>query len=345
MFRTEERNGVIDLGFGWIKAMVGPKLWKGQAVLGEKTRMHEEDLRSDDLIYEAPNWEGFVGDLAIRHSLVRFASTKEDKANNWTSKVFLRTAFGYLAPDSVINVVTGLPVDFFFNQKADFEALLQSFNEETDLFPANEFVRYPHYLVKTGRRTITANPKINNYKIVAQPYGTAMYHLLREDGSKNDVQGGTWDDAKKRILVIDVGYYTLDLLVLDKLEIGPKSCSPDKMGVDTAYQLIQEYLKERFGKAPNRYELDAAILGDKEYNGLNIVPLVDRAFKAFGNMINQQVGSLNETFGKYLVCGGWAAAIAPYLDLPEEKTRIYGQTSNVEGYRRIAARQWPDSHA
>jgi hypothetical protein len=260
------------------------------------------------------------------------------------SKRFIRrTAFGILAPDAAINVVTGLPIDFFFKQKGAFEALLQNFNDDADLIADNTFVRYPHYLVRTGDRTVTARPRINQYKIVAQPYGTAMNHLLREDGSKNDGQGGTWDDAKKRILVIDIGYYTLDLLVLDKLEIGPKSCSPDNMGIDTAYQLIQGYLKERFGKAPNRYELDPVILGDKEYNGLNLAPLVDRAFKAFGTMINLQVGSLNETFGKYLVCGGWAASIAPYLDLPEDKTVIYGQTSNVEGYRKIAARQWPSS--
>lgn len=47
--------------------------------------------------------------------------------------------------------------------------------------------------------------------------------------------------ARKRILVIDLGFYTLNLLGLDKLDIMKESTSL-LLGVEKAYKLLRRYL-------------------------------------------------------------------------------------------------------
>lgn len=314
------KTAAIDLGYGWTKAKVGARIWRQPSVLGEAKPLFDENLRNTDVIFDN---KYFVGDLAVRHSDVRYYSTKDNKAETWTTEILLKTALGALAANEQVNVVTGLPIDFYFKQKDTMVKMLDNVNQGDA------------YRLQIGRSfDVDTRPKIIQSKIVPQPLGTAMNYLLDDMGQLINIEA-----AQNRILVIDWGKYTLDLLVLDAMEIGKESNSPEKLGVDTAYKLLQGYLREVLGKAPTRYDLDRYVM-EGEYEGYNIIPLVEKAFKALAAQIMLEVEGLNMNFYKILVTGGWAGRIAKYLNFDKEKVEVFGQAGNVDGYEKIGAKSW-----
>ncbi|WP_332629178.1 ParM/StbA family protein [Halalkalibacter flavus] len=316
----------IDLGFGWTKGVKGAATWRQPSVLGEAKPLFEENVKPGDIIYEGEEGRFFVGNLAVRHSDVKYASIKDSKAESWTTNVLLKTALGCLAPREGINLVTGLPIDFYFSQKDALNEMLQQFNCGD------------YYKIDIAKEvTYTARPTIRASKIVPQPLGSAMDYLLDDSGNFARL-----DEAKKRILVVDVGYFTLDLLVIDALEINKKSCSPPELGVDTAYRLLQQYLKEKLGKAPARHELDYVVISN-EYEGYNVEPLVAKAFRALATQIQNEVESLNMNFNRCLITGGAAPLIAHYLQIGDSYVLPDPQLANVRGYEKIGRRSWNGS--
>ena len=320
-----ERKRLIaaaDIGYGWTKVTADGKTWRQPSVLGEARQLFEENLRESDVRYKGDGGDYFIGDLALRHSQVKYAGTAENKAETWTTKILLEAALGITAPMGNVYLVTGLPVDYYFKQRPAFEALLGEFNQAQP------------YEIQVGSRSSLARPWILKNKLVPQPLGSAMNYLLDDRG-----QMARPDEAKKKLLVIDIGYYTLDLLELDAMEIGKASGSPAGLGVDTAYKLIQDYLKEQLGKAPNRYELDPYVRAG-EYDSYDIKPLTAKAFEALGAQIDIEVQRLNTAYHKYIITGGWASLIADHLTIPKNRTIILDQLGNVRGYEKIGARLW-----
>jgi len=314
--------GAVDIGYGWTKVTAGGKTWRQPSVLGEARQLFEENIREGDVQYRSNEAEYFIGDLALRHSQVKYAGTAENKAETWTTKILLEAALGITAPQANVYLVTGLPVDYYFKQRAAMEELLASFNDPKP------------YELQVGCYKHIARPWVFKSKIVPQPLGSAMNYLLDSYGRM-----ARPDDAKKKILVIDVGYYTLDLLILDAMEIGKESGSPTGLGVDTAYKLIQDYLKEEFGKAPNRYELDPYVRAG-EYDSYDIKPLISKAFEALGTQIDLEIATLNTNFHKYIITGGWASLIADHINVPKDRLEVFDQLGNIQGYKKIGARLW-----
>lgn len=320
-----ERKRVIgsaDIGFGWTKIKVSNNEWKQPSIIGEARQLFDENIRPEDVQYKKDGKHYFVGDLALRHSLVKYAGTVDDKAKTWTTKILLETGLGIVAPYSDICLVTGLPVDFYFNQKNNMKELLNNFNSLCN------------YELLVGKEKRLVNPRIIKSKIVAQPFGSAMNYVLDYNGNiKNQTE------ANNKILVIDIGYYTLDLLILDEMEIGKSSCSLSGLGVDTAYKIIQDALKDKFGKTPNRYELDSVVLS-KQFENYDITTIINRSFEALSAQINLEIKGLNTNFNKYIVTGGCSNLIAKHLDLPQDRVIIYDQMGNTRGYEKIGVRLW-----
>jgi plasmid segregation protein ParM len=321
--------GAADLGHGWVKLQVNGKTWRQPSVVGEARQLFEDSIQSDDVQYKGTRdgepVDYFVGDLALRHSKIKYAATADEKAKNWTSKILLEAGLGITAPNNNICLVTGLPVDAYFTQKQQMEDLLSSLNSAEP------------YEVSQGKRRTVARPWVFANKIVPQPFGSAMNYLLDDKG-----QIAKADDAKKKLLVIDIGYYTLDLLTLDAMQIGKDSSSPLGLGADTAYKLIQDYLKEKLGKAPGRYDLDRYVRAGV-YDGIDIRQLTAKAFEALASQIDLEVRQLNTAFHKYIVTGGWAAEVVKNLTLPKDRTVVMDQLGNVTGYGKIGRRTWREA--
>jgi hypothetical protein len=314
----------IDLGYGWTKGISNGKQFFEPSVVGDARPLMDEQQRDGDMIYHDDNQTLFVGSLALRQSKIRYNSTGENKAETWTTAVILKTALASLSPTGPVNLITGLPVDYYMKQKVSMAQLIDGLNTAG-----------PYQVEIFGhRQPVRANPLIANYKIVPQPFGSAMDYLLDERGNVAKM-----DDAKKSILVIDVGYYTLDLLELDGMEIGKNSRSPHGLGVDTAYNLLHGYLVDMIGRAPERFEMDRYVLAG-EYAGYDIRPLVKQAFQALAQQILLEIDSLSSYYDMYLLTGGCAPTIKEFINLPNLVMLEDSQFGNVRGYGKIGARLW-----
>lgn len=308
---------VLDLGFSWIKAKEGDKLFRQPSITGTVKDVFEEDLKSDDFVF---NGNLFVGNLALRHSDVKFFTLDSNKPEAMNSDVIMKTAIGHLAGNNPINLVTGLPYKFYFSQKSSMEEKILSFNDD------------PSFTLKKGRnKPSDLKLKISDIKVVPQGYGIAMDYTLDEQGKIANRLA-----ASKRILVVDLGFFTLNLLGLEKLEIMGESDST-LTGVNKAYKLIQKQLMNVFGKTPELHLLDKYIISGK-YEGRDIRPIINTAFQALAMQIMNDINSLNIRFDYYLIGGGAADFVFEYLDLPNKVQ--FNQLSQINGYNKIGVRKW-----
>lgn len=313
-----------DNGFGWNKAL-GASEYRQPSVIGEGRELFEGTLKPDDIQL----WDGerhyFVGKLAVRQSLIPQFCTGDNKARSGISLILMKAALGAVSRNEPIDLVTGLPVDYFQSQKKDYATLIEEFNSS------------PAYRMQIGDSEFSCCPRVRNYKIVPQPFGSAMNYFLDDSGQIVHPEA-----TRQRILVIDPGYYTLDLLILDRMEIGKASRSPAHLGIDTAYRIVQSALREQTGRAPSRQELDRCVLAG-EYEGLNIIPIRQQAFRVLGEQISNEIESLNEHFDRYIVTGGWASELAQFLRIPRDRLIVMDGMGNVRGYRKVGVRLWPAS--
>jgi len=321
--------GAADLGYGWPKISACGKTWRQPAVVGEPRQIRDEDIHRDDVRYFVPDGDlskvkYFIGNLAIRHSRVKYTSTGQDRAKAWITRVLLETGLALTAGNNNVNLVTGLPVDFYFKQRADFQAMLENFNTE------------PIYGAIEGTRNWpkAVRPWIADFHIVPQPLGAFMNLHANDQGDLIDAA-----DARKLWLVLDFGFHTFDILVLEGLEIKPGSGSPPNLGIGEAYRLIRDELTGQLGQAPDIYTLDHYILKGLPYDGYDLAPLKEWAFNSIAAQAQNEIDSINRRFHGCIVTGGWADEMARRLKLPEN-THIMDQLGNLKGYGKIGRRKW-----
>lgn len=310
----------IDLGYGYTKAKFKESYFRQQSIVGEPRDVLSESLRPTDICYDN---KYFIGDLAARHSDIKYLSTKDEKFEVWTTKILFKSVLGFLSDSKDINIVTGLPIDFYFSQKTGFESLMSSINTDGP------------YTLQLGMSELRlCNPNITKWKIIPQHLGAAMDYLLDNEGKLTDAA-----IANKSTLVIDPGYYTLGLLALDGMEVTKLSASHPGLGVDSAYKVLQQYLRDKIGKAPDRVDMDKHILS-RSFNTYDIGPLIDLAFKALASQIMIKIDSLNLRFDSYIITGGCGSFIYDYLDLSNKILLEDPQFGNVRGYSKIGVRLW-----
>ncbi|WP_339193758.1 ParM/StbA family protein [Paenibacillus sp. FSL P4-0176] len=307
----------LDLGFKWTKAERGGKFYRQPTIVGEAKDMFEQNIKSDHFIY---NDELFVGNVALEYSDIKYFSLNNKKAEAETSDVVMKTTLGYLARKDRVKLVSGLPINFYFTQKESFKEKLLGLADEGE------------YTIRKGRgKNFTVQPIVEDCKMVPQGLGVTMDYLLDEDGRIAKVKA-----AQQKILTVDLGFYTLNLLGFSKSSIMKESKSV-LVGVERAYTLLQGYIQKLTGHTPAIYELDPYVISG-QYQGHNIVPLIQRAFKSLASQIKNEIESLNTEFDIYLIAGGAARYIYEYLNLPNKV--LMDQLAQVRGYGKIGKKSW-----
>jgi hypothetical protein len=162
--------------------------------------------------------------------------------------------------------------------------------------------------------------------------GAAMKYLLDEQGELKDK-----DEAKRLLVVGDVGFHTFDILVLDGMEIHRYSHSDKEISISNAYTMIQDWLRDRTGSAPDLYQLDAYILRG-EYQGIDLTDIFKQAMESLAFQVKLAIDSLNLNYHKYISTGGWASTITPMMELPLDRVVTYDQDGNIDGYELIGRR-------
>ena len=300
----------IDLGFGWTKAGFNGHFFLCPSVIGDAVKLFESPSGMDghiELWYNDQHY--FVGELAIRQATMRYFSMAANKARSDVSAILAATALAALRAGRV-NLVTGLPVDYFFQYKDDLLNQLQQLPKR---------VR-----IQIGAQTYQCSLDVQQIKIVPQPLGSALSIIL-------DSRGKTIDHrlATKKVLVVDVGFHTLDILALSGLEIIRPLSFTRSLGMAVAYKGISQDL----GGLP-LYEVDRLYLSNQlDYH--------KAAFQALARQINDEIAGMNQRFDYYLITGGGGEKLYNWLLPGYDRILVpNAQTANVVGYQKLGAKTW-----
>jgi len=308
---------LLDLGFGFTKAKCGDKYFHVPSVVGTPRELLEEQLKMTDIIY---NNEFFIGDLAIRQSHSLLYSMNENKAQSEVAEILMKAAIGAVGEQSKkINIVTGLPFSMHSTQKEEMEKLIKNINNQN----------VSTYIVNEGNNALTI--EIENYKVIPQGFSVAMNYLLDENGKLTRK-----DEAKKQLLVVDIGFYTLDFVILEGMEIHRFSHSRSDLGVSSLYQEIMLHLK---GKRPQIHKLDKDIR-NRQFDGMDITKLVEKAFDVYAKQIETEIKGFNMNFSNILISGGIAPEIVKRINYHNLYLSESSSFDNLHGYEKIAKRLW-----
>ncbi|EEG78633.1 ParM/StbA family protein [Dethiobacter alkaliphilus] len=300
----------IDLGFGWTKAGHNGQFFRCPSVVGEAVNLFESPTGIENNIqlwYNDQHY--FVGELAIRQATIKYFSMAANKARSDISAILAATALAALKPGRV-NIVTGLPVDFYFQYKDDLDNQLQHLPNR---------VR-----IQMDNKTYNCALEVQQTKIVPQPLGSAMSLIL-------DSRGNTIDHrlASKNILVVDVGFHTLDILALSALEIIRPFSFTRPLGMAVAYKGISQDL----GGLP-LYDVDRLFIKNQLQNHT-------AAFQSLARQITEEIAGLNQKFDHYLITGGGGAQLYNWLLPGFERILVPdAQQANVVGYQKLGAKTW-----
>ena len=317
----------LDLGFGYTKARSAVRRVAFPSVVGEGRQLLETLGAGDPLdsiIVEVGPRRYFVGALALRQSGLRYFSLAEQRARDETSRIIALAALGLVA-DGPCRVVSGLPVAWFFGQRGEFARFLEG--EHT--------VR-----VGVGRGAVREKRvSVEAVKLVPQPLGSYLLRLYAED-SRPDARF-----ASETVGVVDIGFQTLDLLVVSRLEVIQPLSASTKSGVVQAYRWLGDALRERFGLVRELYEIDdVARQGYVMQGGRrhSIDDLLDTARDYLGQLIRADIAThwAGAGLDRVLVTGGGAYHVGDRLSLPGPVIEVLDNPAeaNVEGYARLGRR-------
>jgi plasmid segregation protein ParM len=311
--------GSVDLGFGQTKIKRGENQWQLPSVTGPSRKLLDIDLMTKDPLQHIHDLKRdlFVGDLALRQSATKNFSLKEEKMEQEGTRSILEAALALMvggSSRSSINLVSGLPVTFYFEQKKKMEDLLQGSHRVQ---------------IQAAERTISKTVTVERVKILPQPLGSALDFILDHRGK---IQEEMKQFARGSIGVLDIGFFTTDLLVLSGMEILQDYSRSLRSGMSVAYKAMNDA-----GIDLPIYELDGMIRAGYFFGA------AEKAKKALADQIIGEVETYWRELDVILVTGGGGAALYSYLSnrLPAKKMiQCQGSWSNVDGYEKAGRREW-----
>lgn len=341
----------VDIGFGFIKAMNE----KGEKVSFPSVIAKRSDTTlkgivggaSDD--YSIIYWENgeigrenekkcYVGDAGMTNGGTR---KWEDKSefNVEDMKVFIATAVGIINPSNeIVDLCVGLPMSYYMQKKNELVDVLES------LF---------------ARISITGFNNIREIKfnsIFVFPQGAGAYYsaVFDHNGVVKD-----YNLATSSVGVIDIGYRTVDFLVMGKGRKGINiidslSGSLEEDGMNQAYQQVEKAVSEELGREIGLIEVEKAILwfgGKLDYRRetFNLSEYEEQAYKYQAEQIASKIkikwGVEADLLSTILITGGGGQILYPILKAKFEQAELQGDAAfaNCEGYLGAQARKLKSS--
>jgi plasmid segregation protein ParM len=149
---------------------------------------------------------------------------------------------------------------------------------------------------------------IDKVIVIAQPLGGFYCWAISKEGKfrvpQTEVQG--------RILVVDIGFNTLDLYALKNMELEPKYTTGDTAGVRRAAELLMQHIQREFDVRVSRTEANALLLSDNPIfetagRGIDLTPVINQVLDASATQITDicetTVGN-GKQFSRVLFTGG-----------------------------------------
>lgn len=267
-----------------------------------------------------------VGDDAITHSA--FTSRKENR--DWLQSdqymVLLHAALysAFRRKTADITLVTGLPVSFYDNDRAEMKEKFQQ----------------THIIQKYGESPFSVI--VNNCFVIPQVMGALFNAALNESGNISDVQLATG-----RVGVIDIGGKTTNMLHAHKLgDISRETVGLDIGGWDVVRALRPKIENVTPDVAWADHEIAEVIIQKSvSYRG-NEIDLTDTIDKVLEPMAETIIDKANELwaggarFNQIILSGGGALLLGDYLveGLEHKNVQVMEDSvmANAYGYYKAA---------
>jgi len=335
----------IDLGFLYTKSIVNGRKHIMKSVVGHGKKLRFRDLdmgnkdKDDIIFYKATDKmsSSFVSDLAIDQSDVIMHSLQDKRFNSEVTDVLARTALakGFGHGSFETKLISGLPVSHYDMYKEDITKMFLGTTKTGKV--------HPYHVEFDRQRGIQGEVFVDEGKFIPQPFGALLDFLLDEDGNFRDKS-----IAGKTIAVIDPGFGTTDVYVVDAMSPVEKHTFSIKVAMNYAYQIIADRVEEELGKTIPLYEVEAIVrTGEFRKGGkrLDMKPLIKYAFdatseKMMADILNKWKDGVHD-IEMVLVAGGGGAnlfeGIKEHIDaelLPDPQWAV------VNGYYKWGVRTY-----
>lgn len=302
----------LDIGFGYTKIATEDGCTRFPSVVGsDDGRIMQNLKRGGEGTGEgAVCIEGerfIVGENAIKHSEHLFSAREKDWISSIAYRALLKYAYESIAFQNGedVLVVTGLPVNHY---KQCGKRLAETVKSVAD--------------------------RIISVEVLLQPMGSYFDCLM-------DFDGYIKDEAFKesRNGIIDIGYFTTDLITMEDLEFVKKRYTSHENGVSTAYQRIAQEIYDTYSLTKESHEIEKVIrdgfvkvFGKK----VDVKNIIDKHLDALSLEIYSKAKDLwreGTDIDTIIITGGGAITLKKSLDFYNHIRFIDdSQYANVRGY-------------
>ncbi len=313
----------IDIGYGYTKIVSddGNRMMipiSFQSVVGT----YEEGIQVEGLknsaneIVSVAGQRFLIGFSALKHSN-RIMNSRE---RGWIGSVSYKALLKYALRRIDVNsknlvIASGLPANFY---KTDKEKLANLIREFAQGYCINLTV-----------------------KVIPQPLGSFFSLLFDRSGTV-----ATPELASEKVGILDIGFYTTDLITVTELEVVEKQVDSFENGMSTAFSAIAKDIEDSYGMRPDLYQTErAAIKGSLKVFGIekDIRVIVQKRLTELSQEITAKAKTIWKNaadLDRVILTGGGASLLKPYLNnLYRHSTFIpESQFANAIGYYKLSQR-------
>jgi hypothetical protein len=231
-------------------------------------------------------------------------------------------------------VVTGLPVNWY----ADREKVVEQLSGK-------------HVVRRVdGQQADRPHPPVHRFAVdevlvVPQPFGSLFDAILGSGGQIVDEAL-----AQGRLGVIDVGTYTTDYVLVDRLRYIERGSGTIATAMSKAYQLIGRSILDTYGLELRMHQVDrvvregrVTVFGEER----SVDWLADPVFDVIAQEILAEAGTLwgdGRDLKAILVTGGGAMALGEHIRRRYAHARLLPDAAlaNVNGFFKYGRRKWQE---
>lgn len=314
----------IDVGYGFTKVITdseeGDRRSIFPSVVGncEDEQLDFDGLKSSSMdAVEIDGQKLLVGRSALKHSMRLYNAREKDWIGSPAYKGLMKYAIQAVEPDGIkLTIVSGLPVSYYKADRMDLANLIREISTKEALTVA--------------------------VKVIPQPLGSFFSLLFDNAGEVRSEELMT-----ARVGVLDIGFYTSDLLTVDNLEPVAKQVASFENGVAGTLESIARDIEEAHAhdlKLDPHGTEEAVRRGTiKAYGEVHdIMDISNRRLAELAAEIHAKAKTVWKSaadIDKVLLSGGGAALLKDHLELYRHSLVIEEpQFANAIGYYRYARR-------
>lgn len=323
----------LDLGFGQVKVSSGDTNIQFPSIIGNpisnfsKTSAVSslnELLNTLSITYN--NTIYYIGKNAQLNTRNGKISLRQNKNNNdIQTKIKIMTALALMTNENQsnaeFNIITGIPVLEFYNQKNELYNMLYNNNRPFE------------FSMQYGNKTVNKSIKCNKIKIISQGEGAYYSYILSNSGN---IQNNRLALATGNVAVVDIGFRTVDIVFFQNgryLDISDQINN----GVSQIHQEVLRLIMQNYNIKKELKDIDDIVRNKEFYyntKNYNIESIINQASEAYADNIIESLYTIrNGELGDLqliLITGGGGNLTFDYIKNKLKNTVLVEKIDNSE---------------